>query len=191
MILIVMLLTSARSAAGVRMLDQSVEVNQSARTATFSLLFDHAPDFHSVDAHNRPTDSFQVEVDGSWTLGQQPLSAITAVVRGDEIRFANDMLPIRMASPPDDNPHSGGWGGIITSVPFTANGNQISFTAPLADLPSPSGVFSYLAFTMHDGQTTASAEAQSVPLPEAFTAGMCLLVAMAAHRWRRVFACAA
>jgi len=89
-------------------LQQSVDVDPSAGTATFSLWFDHAPDFHSIDAAGRPVDSFQIEVDGTWQPGQPLMQEISTIVRGDEIHFGWT-LPIRAATPPVDDPHAGGW----------------------------------------------------------------------------------
>jgi hypothetical protein len=188
--LLVLFAFAAHARAGVRALEQSVDVNGPAGTATFSLFFNHAPDLHSTDAAGRPVDSFQIEVDGAWRPGKPPLQELTAIMRGDEIHLSG-ALPIRAAGPPVDDPHAGGWGAIIDSIPFTTTGKEVKFTAPLADLGAPGGVFAYRAFTMQDGQITAAAEASAVPLPEALTAGACGLVVVGAlvrpRRVRRQF----
>ena len=170
---------AAQARGGVRVLQQMVDVSQSAGTATFSLSFDHAPNFLATDVGGRSVDSFQVEVDGNWRPGQPLVQDLTAIVRGDEIHFGGT-LPIRAASPPTDDPHAGGWGAIVQSIPFTTSADQVKFTAPLASLGVSGSFFSYRAFTMQDGQITASAEAATVPLPEALSAGACGLVVVGA-----------
>jgi hypothetical protein len=172
-------LTTAQSQAGVRALQQSAEVNPSAGTATFSITFDHAPNFLATDSAGRPVDSFQVEVDGIWHSGQPLVQDLTALIRGDEIHFGGT-LPIRASGPPVDNPHAGGWGAIVQTIPFTTTADEVKFTAPLAALGVTGNFFSYRAFTMQDGQITASAEAATVPLPEALSAGACGLVIVGA-----------
>ena len=187
---LVLVFVTREARGGLALLQQSVDVNAAAQTATFSLSFDHAPNFASLDAAGHPVDSFQVEVDGTWRPGQQPLQELTAIIRGDEIHF-DGTLPIRAASPPVADPHAGGWGAIVDSIPVKTSGKQVEFTAPLADLGATSGVFAYRAFTMADGQITAAAEASTVPLPEALTAGACGLVLVGAlvrpRRIRRQF----
>ena len=178
------LLIAGQSRAGVRALQQSVEVNRSSGTATFSLSFDHPPDFIATDAGARPVDSFQVEVDGLWKPGQPLVQDLTAIIRGDEIHF-DGILPIRAAMPPVSEPHAGGWGAIVDTIPFTTNANQVKFTAPLSALGITGEFFSYRALTMHDGQITASAEAATVPLPEALSAGACGLVILGAYLHRQ------
>jgi hypothetical protein len=188
--LVALLFSAGEARGGVAALQQSAEVNLGAGTATLSLSFNHPPDFTSLDAAGRPVDSFQVEVDGTWRPGQPPLQELTAIIRGDEIHFAGT-LPIRAPSPPVDDPHAGGWGAIIDSIPFKTSGKQVEFTAPLADLGAPGGVFAYRAFTMADGQITAAAEASTVPLPEALTMGACGLILVGAlvrpRKFRRQF----
>ena len=158
--------------AGVAVLDQSVKVDKAAGNATFSLDFGHAPDFYTVDAHGRVADSFQINISADFR--GNPQASPTTVIRGDEIQFLN-ALAVRNRSPASTDPHSGGFGSIRGTVPFSVHGTNVSFTTPLSLIDAPNGMFSYYAFTMHNGATQAQAEARSVPLPSALHAAMLML----------------
>jgi hypothetical protein len=176
--MVIVMASAGLARGGVAVLDQSVKVDKAAGDATFTIDFGHTPDFTTTDAGGRPADSFQIDIAADPT-GPNPLANLTTVIRGDEIRFANN-IPIRDAFPADLNdPHAGGWGKIRGSVPFSVIGTQLSFTAPLALLGAPDGKFAYQADTFHYGPTQAEAKAESVPLPSALaTAAMMLAIGL-------------
>lgn len=162
------------AAGGVSPLAQSVVVNESAGDATFTLDFGHEPRLHTLDAKGDPVDSFQYEIAADPAPGEAPLANLTAIVRGSEIG-TGDVIPIRLASPPDAaDAAAGGWGPVVGTVPFELEGSQLSFTAPLQLLGTADGNFAYRVFTLEDGAISASADgpAESVPVPPAFWTGL-------------------
>src|SRR6185437_10335459 len=152
----------------------SVKVDHGTSDATFSINFGHTPNFDSVDAHGRLTDSFQILI-APDPVSATPFISPTTVVRGDEIRF-NAAIPIRNGAPPDfSDSHSGGWGSVRGTVPFSVSGTELTFTAPLSLLGAPDGRFAYDVSTFASGFTKNEVKSQSVPLPPAFAIGMMML----------------
>ena len=176
------LLSCQSTRAGLQLVSQSIQVDKPYRQVDFSLTFNHAPDFQTVDSFGRPADSFQYEIvpNTSAPFDQLSFLSIAAVIRGDEI--GGGMLPIRngVQNGSDPSPLSGGWGTIRASVPFTLNGNQLSFDASFNMLGTANGLFSYEVCTTNFGATVSEAQGVSVPLPPALSAGLYLLAAMGA-----------
>ena len=159
---------------------ESVKVDFAAQDATFIIDFPHVPDFNSLDSFGRPADSFQIEI-AADPAGPDPLAHLTTLVRGDEIHFAQT-LPIRNASPSDfTDPHSGGWGTVRGTVPFTVSGMELSFTTPLSLLNATDGHFAYRIFTLEHGLTQQTVQSQTVPLPSAVAAGGAMLMLAMAY----------
>ena len=85
----------------------STSYDHSTSTITWTIRFTAKPDFQTADEFNRQANSFQILVPDE------------EVVRGEEIHCVGD-IPIRRVSPAVDEPCSGGWGRVVTEVPYTA-----------------------------------------------------------------------
>lgn len=179
------------SRAGLELVSQSVQVSPTDQQATFTLVFNHVPNFATCDSFGRPADSFQVECIPNTKAPMDALNFgdIRAVVRGDEIGKGH-MLAIRdgFENGSDPFPASGGWGTIRGKVPFQLTGDTLTFSAGMNLLDAPSGTFSYRAFTTYYGSTVSSVQGSasaSVPLPPALPAGLAMLVVFAMVQWMR------
>ena len=167
------LLMATSAHAGFRIVSQVAAVDATARDVTFTVTFNEPPDFIGRDALGRPDNSFQYEiVPDVPQIRAEPVSAIRAVVRGDEIGSSDD-LPIRDGTENGADPShlSGGWGRIRGSVPFSLEGSKLTFTAPFSTLDAPSGHFAYRVFTAHYGALTSEVDAAIIPTPTALSAG--------------------
>ncbi|MEH2413319.1 hypothetical protein [Nostoc sp.] len=126
---------------------ESAVVNLDAKEVLFTVNFNKAPDFFTVDKFNRHADSFQyfIDPDGELPiLNASPIySNFSSIIRGEEIPVASD-IPIRdVFSVGASEPNSGGWGKIRGSVPYSLDGNVLKFSAPLQLIGDSDGVFSY------------------------------------------------
>ena len=95
----------------------STSYDHSTSTITWTIKFTAKPDFATADEFNRQHDSFQIIVPDE------------EVVRGEEIHCVGD-IPIRRVSPSVDEPCSGGWGRVVTEVPYTLHGKTLTFQTP-------------------------------------------------------------
>jgi hypothetical protein len=168
-------LAAAPARAGLRILEQSVNVDTGTRRASFAARFDAPPDLFTRDEFGRLADSFQYEIDADGPESLElPVGQVEAVVRGDEI-FAANALRVRAAGEgvePDPDPIAGGWGRVRAEVPFNLDGPNLSFEVPLAALGDTDGVFSYRLFTVEFGLTVDQVEGvaggtAALPLPPA------------------------
>src|SRR5438270_397238 len=118
--------------AGFAIVSQQVELDYRQQEADFSLTFNQPPDFRSRDALGRPLNSFQYEIvpDTSAPIEDFPVTAIRAVVRGDEIDGAG-RIPVRdgIETARDTVAAAGGWGLVRGTVPFELSGPRLTFTA--------------------------------------------------------------
>lgn len=159
--------SAPQARAGIEIVSESAVVDRGAGLVRFSVEFDEAPDFRTKDEFGRLADSFQYEIDGDWQapLGLPP-AGLDAVVRGDEIHVAG-ALRIREAGfgmQPDEDPDSGGWGPVRTTVPFEMHGTRLSFGATLDDIGDDGdGYFAYRVFTTDFGLTTSEVEMRLLP----------------------------
>jgi len=177
----VVLVAAVPAEAGLEILSQSVNVDFHEREAFFTLLFDQPPRFDLRDTLGRPVDSFQYEiVPDARDIDQSSITDIRAIIRGDEIGQSS-RIPIRdgIETASDPSPVSGGWGYIRGSVPFTLNGGELTFSAPLSLLDDPSGHFAYRVFTTDSGQTVSVLTSHFVPLPPMFWVAGAMLVVLA------------
>jgi PEP-CTERM motif-containing protein len=135
----------------------------------FRIVFNQAPDFSTVDSVGRQADTFQYFISGDPQL---PYPAnFDSIIRGAEVRSPADPLPIRNSLPPSDDPATGGWGPIRGSVPFSLDGNILTFATPLTLISNHSvdGNFAYRLDTYGFGITTRSIENESSVVPEPAT----------------------
>ncbi|HET6249672.1 MAG TPA: hypothetical protein VFE47_18430 [Tepidisphaeraceae bacterium] len=172
----------ASASAGLSILSQQVDVDRADQDVIFTLDFNHVPDFKTVDSAGRHVDSFQYEIvpNTSTPISQVPFSSVGAVVRGDEIGSGN-VVPIRngFSNGVDANPAAGGWGTVRGSVPFSVQGNTLSFTAGFNVIGTSNGVFSYRVFTTNFGSTVTTIDSISVPLPAPVPAALVTVAAFA------------
>ena len=160
---LVLLLSAFSAAAHADFLFVSQSAVYSAATGdvTFTLQFNQAPDFTTIDQFGRQADSFQYTVFGDLNA---PFPGIfDSVVRGDELHLSGNQLRIRNSVPPDSDPAAGGWGSVRGTVPFMLSGDVLTFTAPLSLLSdhSSDGQLTYLLNTYEFGTTTAFTRSQT------------------------------
>ncbi|MEH1790612.1 MAG: hypothetical protein V7L23_34885 [Nostoc sp.] len=155
---------------------ESAVVNLDAKEVLFTINFNRAPDFFTVDEFDRQADSFQYFIDPS---GELPIfrppsiySNLSSIIRGEEIHVGGD-IPIRdVFSVGPSEPNSGGWGKIRGSVPYSLDGTVLKFSAPLQFIGDSDGLFSYQLLLTEFGGSSDSVEnkstietATSVPEP--------------------------
>lgn len=164
--------------AGFVIVSQSVSLNQALQTATFQVVFDHMPNFLAANSEGLALESFQYEVDGGWDgkNGPDEQDDLTAIIRGDEIRFSNK---VRIRDPlGGDGPTAGGWGPLRTEVDYNLVGNMLEFTAPWSALGITSPILKYRLYTLAEGELQDWREAKFVPLPPAVVMGGLMLGGM-------------
>jgi hypothetical protein len=168
----VLTLAATAVKADFTLVSQNLTIDRQDHIADFSLTFNQAPDFFTLDSFGRPVDSFQYNFNGNFQVGggQEFPNNLTAIVRGDEIHLGDG---IRIRNPNGDGgPDSGGWGPVIASVPYRLIGNNISFSVPTADLGYTGRYYQYEVFSLQDGAATADHNITVVPLPSAFWSGL-------------------
>jgi hypothetical protein len=178
-LLAVMLLlvgTTGEAQAGFMFVSESAVFNPATGEVQFTIEFNQHPDFFTLDSVGRQADSFQYFIVGDPSLPYP--ENYDAIIRGEEIHITGDTLRIRNSAPPNPDPASGGWGAIRGSVPFSLDGNVLTFSTPLPLISdhSTDGHFAYRLESYVFGGTTRSVVSQSTVVPEPFTA---VLLAMA------------
>jgi hypothetical protein len=88
--------------------------DNSTGVVTFTIRFSVKPNFTTADEFNRQADSFQILVPDE------------TVIRGEEIHCSGD-IPVRRVSPEVTDACSGGWGRVVTSVPYALHGKKLTF----------------------------------------------------------------
>lgn len=130
-------------AATLNVISESAVINQDNNEVLFTINFNRTPNFLLTDEFGRQADSFQYFIEAN---GESPIplnySELDAVVRGEEIHVAGN-IRFRKALPSSSDPNAGGWGDILGSVPYTLNGNTVSFSAPPQLFGDLDGFFSY------------------------------------------------
>ncbi len=155
-----------------------VYVNTETGMSTFTLEFSERPDFNTTDSVGRQANSFQY-----WIYGDESLrypENYSAIIRGGELQHSGESLRIRQARSPgyvDDTGESGGWGALITEVPWYLDDTILSFsvsTVLLTSFLNDEGVFKYdLMSTVYGASTSyiprkyasTSPTVTPVPLP--------------------------
>ena len=164
---------AARAQEAFELAGHSVEVDNTAATATFRLTFNREPLFFVSEG--TATDAFQVEIDADGTSFEQPLvfETIDAVVRGAEIS-ETDGLPVRDREG-DGGEGSGGWGPVRGFVPFDLDGATLTFTTGLDLIGDDDGKFRYRIIAIDDGSVTSEVTAAIIPVPAALWGGVIML----------------
>jgi hypothetical protein len=159
---------------------QSAVFDPVSRNVTFSLTFNHEPDFYTADAVGRAATDFQYFVYGDPTAAYP--AEFDSIIRGGEI-YRGSGLPVRNASPSVADPDAGGWGSIRALVPFTVSGANLTFSVPLTRLSdhSTDGHFTYILQTDVYGALNQRVTGQSVvasPEPSALSL-LCVVLTLA------------
>ena len=153
----------SRARAEFMFISQSAVFNPASQEVQFTIEFNQAPDFFTVDAFGRPENSFQYFIVGNPKLPYP--QNYDSIIRGDEIHVTMDTIRVRNSFPPNyADPNSGGWGSIRGSVPFILNDNILTFSTPLDLISNHSidGNFNFRLDTYVFGSTTESVISQSI-----------------------------
>ena len=134
-------------------------------------MLNQIPDFFTVDMFNRQANSFQYFIYGDESLGYP--ENFSTIIRAGELHTTIDTLRIREASPSSGDAGSGGWGAIVTEVPWLLDESTLSFTVATSLLTSflnEDGVFKYNLMTTEFGASGSFiagkyASLSQVPLP--------------------------
>ncbi len=164
-------LGSSVARAEFMLVSQNLSIDNADHTADFNLTFNQPPDFKTLDSAGRPADSFQIDFAGKYPVpGESFPRDLTSIVRGDEIHLA-DTLRIRSATG-IGGADSGGWGPVVTTVPFSLVGDTVSFSVPSKDLGWSGRGYQYHAFSLQYDRLTASQAVTMVPTPTALQGGV-------------------
>jgi hypothetical protein len=139
---------------------QHAHYNKHSDSVTFTVVFNRQPNFITTDAIGHQEESFQYFIVGDPNLPYP--SNYDAIIRGDEIHLTQNSIRIRNGYPPDyADPHSGGWGTIRGTVPFTIHGHVLRFTTALSLISDHSNqpTISYRLESYEFGVGTSSFEA--------------------------------
>ena len=133
----------------------------------FSLTFNQVPYFFTVDEFGRQANAFQFYIATNPFTGLYPPRPYASLIRGGEIHVAGD-IRVRNDSPPDPDPNASGWGSIRGIVPFTLNGQTLTFSVPSSVL-NVSAPFAYTLQLTRYGASTGVYPGLSggpIPIPE-------------------------
>jgi hypothetical protein len=145
------------------------DIDNSANV-TFTLQFNRAPDFFTCDQYGRQADAFQFYIATSTNIPVfYPPRPYASLIRGGEINYGNGIV-IRNDGPSDEtDPHSGGWGSVRGSVPYTLSADTLMFSVP-ADVLDVQGPFAYSLLLTSFGAAThnpyAGDSGGPIPVPE-------------------------
>jgi hypothetical protein len=170
-------------------LSDSAVFNPVTNDVLFTVVFNQAPDFSTVNQFGAQADSFQFFILGDTSLGYP--AEFDSIIRGEEIHITGNALRVRNAVPSDPDPNSGGWGSIRGSIPFNVNSNVLTFSAPLQLFSdhSSDGNFAYWLESYQFGaQTMYDHNGHSlIATPEPATLTLLVIgsAVIAGYGWRR------
>jgi hypothetical protein len=165
--LLACLAAAARAArADFAFLSQTAVFDPATQQVNFTIDFNQAPDFMTVDQYGRQADSFQYYIVGDPSRPYP--ENYDSIVRGEELHLTGSELRIRNAAPPVSDPAAGGWGSVRGEVPINIDGDVLTFSAPLGVLSdhSTNGEFTYTLETYQYGALTDDVTAQTSVTPE-------------------------
>lgn len=154
-------------------LSESAVFNPSNQEVVFTIVFNQAPDFFTIDSNGRQANSFQYYIVGDPNLPYP--SKFDAIIRGEEIHITSNVIRIRNSPPTDSSPEAGGWGSIRGTVPYKIKGNVLTFSTPLQLISNQSrdGHFDYELESYQFGTSTLNVASQSRVAPQPTTMGQC------------------
>ncbi len=171
------------ASASFMFLSDSASFDPLTRKVQFTIEFNQAPNFFTVDSVGRQANSFQYYIVGDPGLPYP--GKYDSIIRGEEIHASIDTLRIRNSMPSDPDPIAGGWGAVRGSVPFNVSGNTLTFSTPLSLISDHSlnGNFAYrLESSVFGGDPFQFVESQSTVAAEPDTA-ILMAMGMALFSW--------
>lgn len=149
----------------IKVLAHSALYDTDLQQVAFSVTFDRAPDFFTVDQFGRQQDAFQFYLNTIPSMSY-PDGPWERIVRGSEI-YVNGDLRIREGWPPaPPGEPSGGWGVIVDTVPYVLQGTTVTFTYSFTSADTVTGQFTYdLLATYYGAQSYMVFNIPSQPLP--------------------------
>jgi len=156
---------AAQAPSALTALSESAVYEPATGLVTFTLAFNRAPDFRTVDEFGRQADSFQYYILGNLSL---PYPAYyDSIIRGEEIHVVPGLLRIRNPLPADPDPATGGWGPIRGEVPYRLDANVLTFSVALSTISEHSvdGHFSYELLLTQYGASSQFLQSESVVSP--------------------------
>lgn len=136
---------------------QSAEFDPATNLVHFTLVLSGPPDLFTYDSFGRQKDSFQYHVVYDPARLSRALFDMDVVIRAAEIPWNGNVLAVRDRFPySDGSDHSGGWGPVRGTVPYTLTGSTITFTVPLALLGDSDGTFGYYLMVLQWGGTESA-----------------------------------
>jgi hypothetical protein len=154
-ILAVLLGGASSARAQFEFVAQSAIFNPPTGEVFFTVVFNQPPDFANPDEFGRTPHSFQHFIFEDPTLPFP--DRFQTIIRGSEIHLTGgDRIRIRRAGPPVDDPDAGGWGELLTEVPFELDGATLTFAVPLEFITpeSTSGRFEFELMSTEFGAMT-------------------------------------
>lgn len=157
----------------------------------FTLTFNQAPQFYTIDEFGRPEHSFQFYLATDTNLPvTYPDRPYACLIRGTEMPVAHD-IRVRNDGPWDmTDPNSDGWGTLRGSVPYRLEGETLTFSISDGVL-NIEGPFAYSLLLTEYGAGTplspypgVSGGPINVPEPSVGLIGLAALVVLAG--WKRM-----
>ncbi|MFN8491658.1 MAG: hypothetical protein U0350_28930 [Caldilineaceae bacterium] len=156
---------TAKAEAEIMFVSESAIFDPVTQAVLFTIEFNQAPDFFTVDAFGRQKNSFQYYIVGAPNL---PYPAnFDAIIRGEEIHITSDAIRIRNSAPSVPDTGAGGWGAVRGVIPFSLKGNVLTFSVPLHLISDHSldGAFAYQLESYQFGSLTKHIDSHSVIVP--------------------------
>jgi hypothetical protein len=173
-----LLAASARADPILQIVSHSVTLDFADRTALFDVVFNRAPDFHTLDSVGRQADAFWFDIDTDDRLSTGLFADWYDPDLGIDRRIISENGDSSL------HLHEGAFGPLLTTIPFELTGTEVRFSAGFDALGVPEGTarFNYALVATEYGATTQ--QIVVVPLPRAFLAAPPLLIALVASRAR-------
>jgi hypothetical protein len=162
-----LVVTMGQAQAEFMFVSESAVYNPATGAVQFTIEFNQAPDFFTQDSAGRIANSFQYFIVGDPRLPYP--ENYDAIIRGEEIHLTGDTLRIRNSAPSDPDPAAGGWGAIRGAVPFSLDGDILTFSTPLPLISdhSTDGQYDNRFYTVEFDGLTRTVESQSTVLSTA------------------------
>lgn len=138
----------------VKIQSYSVKSYAASKKTDFSITFTGVPDFFTIDKAGRAANSFQFYIMNTGAL--PPINELwDVIIRGEEIRHFGKIL-VRNGFPyiADFNEwHSGGWDGLLATVPYVLTGQVMAFSIPWSSFKETDGRFYFELSSYYYGST--------------------------------------
>jgi hypothetical protein len=116
----------------------------------FSIEFNRAPDFFTLDPLGNQQDAFQLLLDTQ--PGGRGFMPWESIIRGSEIHVEGDVRVRDATLPPGPrDSDGGGWGPVVDTLPYMLEGSKIQFIAPFESISTEDDLFTYDMLTANYG----------------------------------------